>query len=81
MQTLRELACGEKKPTVCAECYWASPQDYQHIALRLVRRLDVVWEQAETTVYDRLNECVQMKQEDLTDYVKAALKEHLGESE
>ena len=71
----------EKKPSTCAECYWASPRDYQHIALRSLRRLDVVWEQDETAIYDQLKQRAQAKQEYLPDYVKAALREHLGEAE
>lgn len=58
-----------------------APRDYQHIALRSLRRLDVVWEQDETAIYDQLKQRAQAKQEYLPDYVKAALREHLGEAE
>ena len=34
----------KKDPTICATCYWASPVDYDHVAMRQMRRLDVVWE-------------------------------------
>lgn len=71
----------EKKPEICATCYWASPADYQHIALRPIRRLDVVWEQDETTEYDQLKQRAQARQGTLPDFVKAILKEHLEEAE
>jgi len=71
----------EKKPEICATCYWASPGDYQHIALRPMRRLDVVWDQDETTDYDQLKQRAQARQETLPGFVKAVLKEHLEEAE
>lgn len=70
----------EKKPSICERCYWASPQDYQHIAFRSTRHLDVVWEQDEITTYDQLKQRAQAKQENLPEFVKAALKEHLEEA-
>lgn len=71
----------EKNPEICERCYWASPGDYQHIALRPIRRLDVVWEQDEITSYDQRKQRALAKQENLPDFVKAALKEHLEEAE
>src|ERR1035437_7795559 len=30
----------EKKPSLCMQCYWGSPTNYNHIALKEIRRLD-----------------------------------------
>ncbi len=65
-----------RKPETCTTCYWASPRGYQHIALRLSRRLDMVWEQDEVADYDKLKQQAQAEQKDLPDFVKAALKEY-----
>ena len=70
---------AEKKPELCATCYWASPGNYQHIALRPIRRLDVIWERDEVTDYDQLKQRAQASQKNLPDFVKAVLKEHLEE--
>ena len=70
----------EKKPELCATCYWASPQDYQHIALRTMRRLVLTWEQGEVGVYDHLKRQAQETQEALPDFVKAVLKKHSEEN-
>ena len=32
----------EKSSDVCGTCYWGSPESYKHVALRAIRRLDVV---------------------------------------
>lgn len=33
----------QKDYAICQKCYWAYPEDYSHIALINMRRLDVLW--------------------------------------
>lgn len=44
----------EKNPNLCNSCYWGSPESYQHIALRVVRRLDIVWTEDEVERFEVL---------------------------
>ena len=59
---------------VCRNCYWASPEDYEHIALELIRRLDVVWQGGEVPDHERLAARAAQAQRDLPDFVKDVLK-------
>ena len=43
-----------KKPPVCMQCYWGSPENYNHIAMEQVRRLDLQWDGDEIKYYDAL---------------------------
>lgn len=43
-----------KNPELCKTCYWANPDSYQHIALRPIRRLDIVWTEGEVEDYKQL---------------------------
>ena len=43
-----------KKREVCLTCYWASPESYDHIAMRQVRRLDLIWQGDEVVSYESL---------------------------
>ena len=70
----------QKSPEICHNCYWASPDSYQHIALRLIRRLDVTWSDAEVLLYEKLKQQAVIAQQTLPDFVKAVLKEHLEEN-
>lgn len=45
-----------KDPAVCQTCYWASPSDYTHIALREVRRLDILFEGQSIHTHDQLKQ-------------------------
>ena len=67
----------EKKPELCQTCYWASPESYRHIALRPIRRLDLVWMEQEVEAYEQLQERALKMQETMPAYVKAVLQRHL----
>lgn len=59
---------------VCRTCYWADPEDYKHVALRLIRRLDVTWTEDEVPEYDRLIKLSKYAEKDLPDFVKECLR-------
>lgn len=63
-------------PKVCRTCYWGSPQRYVHIALRAIRRLDLVWGENEVPDYEKLVEMSKDAQEELPDFVKDILRRH-----
>ncbi len=64
---------------VCGTCYWARPSDYAHIALRLMRRLDLVWTSEEITEHDSLVDLAQHAQKELPDFVKDVLRNVIDE--
>jgi hypothetical protein len=41
-------------PLICAECFWAFPEDHRHVAMKQKRRADVTWQGDETAEFDRL---------------------------
>ena len=47
---------GVKSPDVCRSCYWAFPEQYNHIATRQIRRVDLVWQDAEVSEFDDLKQ-------------------------
>jgi hypothetical protein len=69
----------EKSPQVCQSCYRAHPESYKHIALRIIRRLDVIWTEHKVAVYEKLRRRVEALDETMPDYVKAVIKKHLEE--
>jgi len=59
---------------VCKTCYWANPEHYKHVALRLIRRLDITWTEDEVAEYDRLVKLSNYAKRDLPDFVKECLR-------
>ena len=43
-----------KDKNICLSCYWAFPEKYSHVAMRQIRRVDLVWQGAEVAQYDKL---------------------------
>lgn len=70
---------GGRRAETCRKCYWAYPEDYEHIALRQVRRLDIVWNEEEIAVFEKLREQAQQRGTAMLDYVKAVLRRHVLE--
>lgn len=62
---------------VCRICYWAFPEDYTHVAMREIRRLDLTWQDKEVKDYNSLREEAKQKGIELPDYVKDILKKNV----
>lgn len=63
-----------KKPEVCADCYWAYPEEYVHVAMREVRRLDLMWSGDEVRDYDALRSKSAKQNRELPVFVKQVLR-------
>ncbi len=65
---------NEKYSELCQTCYWAKPDDYMHIALREVRRLDILWTGKEDlSVYEKVRNMAKGKKTPMPEYVKEIL--------
>ena len=67
--------CTEiKKVKNCQTCYWATPINYQHMALVQIRRVDLGWEGEEVKIYDKLRAKSKKRGVSVQDLVKDILK-------
>ena len=66
-----------KEPAICWRCYWAYPEDYDHVAMRQARRVDIMWTGVEVAVYDRLRERTMELQKDIPQYIKEIVERHI----
>ena len=66
-----------KRPEICASCYWASPEAYTHVAMRDLRRVDLVWTEEEIAVYEQFKARAVKNGISLPDYLKSILRDHL----
>jgi hypothetical protein len=64
----------DKLVRLCRSCYWATPESYKHIALRAIRRLDMVWSGEETKDFDRLAKLAKQRNCPLPEFVKSVLR-------
>ena len=70
---------NEKSSQVCMRCYWANPGEHVHVALREVRRTDILWDENEVELYERLKVFALQDQFPVPDYVKKIIEKYLVE--
>lgn len=64
----------KKDSALCLTCYWASPDDYAHVALVQMRRIDITWNEQEVSEFDKLQHDASKTGEHLPEFVKNALR-------
>ncbi len=69
----------DRLATVCKTCYWASPDNHAHVALLLIRRLDITWTGEEVPEYDQLVKLSKHARKKLPEFVKDALRDTIRE--
>lgn len=67
----------EKSPEICLVYYWGNPEEYSHIALREIRRLDLIWEDEDVKNYEKLKQAAKGKKYKVPNYVKKIIQKHL----
>ena len=68
---------GAKDKKVCLTCYWASPENYRHVAGEEIRRVDLMWLKAEVEDFEKLKAQANAAKQDLPKYAKELLKKAL----
>lgn len=70
---------NDKISKVCLACYWAKPDDYLHIALREIRRAEILWNEGEVEAYERLKQSAIQNQQAIPEYVKKIISAYLND--
>jgi hypothetical protein len=65
---------NQKDREVCVSCYWAYPENYSHIAMRQIRRIDLIWQGDEVEVYDKLKSQANSMDKEVSLLVKEILQ-------
>jgi hypothetical protein len=59
-----------KDPSICTTCYWASPENYTHVATQPERRVDITWQGNEVRSYEKLKRAANKDKRTISDYIK-----------
>lgn len=66
-----------KDPKICKTCYWAFPEEYSHISMRQIRRLDLIWEGDSVAQYEEIKSAAASNGVTMPDFVKDAIRKQL----
>ena len=64
----------------CATCYWSGTEDYAHLALRNVRRLELCWLGEATVEYETLHDRARQAGQSLADFAKMIMRSSIGKT-
>ena len=67
-----------KQSAICEQCYWANPTEYEHIATRLVRRADLIWEGDEVEVFNQIKASALAESLTISQYIKQLLRKFIS---
>ncbi len=59
-----------KKKEICLSCYWAYPENYTHVAMQPVRRIDLMWQGEEVAQYKKLKTTAHKTGKNIPQFVK-----------
>jgi hypothetical protein len=65
------------KKKICLSCYWAYPENYSHIAMRPIRRVDLLWQGGDVAKFDKLKADAKAAGKQVPEYVKSLVSEAL----
>jgi len=57
-------------PEICRSCYWAFPENYNHVAMQETRRADLVWQGAEILEYDQIKSMASKQGRPVNEFLK-----------
>jgi hypothetical protein len=63
----------QKDRQICLSCYWAFPENYNHIAMLQIRRIDLIWLGEEVEKYEALKKQAILNNQTLTEFVKTII--------
>ncbi len=70
-----------KDKSICLSCYWAYPENYLHIEMRQVRRIDLLWEGDEVAVYEALKQRAISLGKAISSFVKEIIEQEISYDE
>lgn len=66
-----------KDKSICLSCYWAYPENYEHIAMRQARRLDLLWEGDDIEMYEKLKQRSASLDKEIPVFVKEMIEREI----
>ncbi len=62
-----------KRKEICLSCYWAYPEHYSHIAMREIRRVDLMWQGREVGNFEKLKADAKGAGQPIPEFVKSLI--------
>ena len=68
-----------KAKSICLSCYWAYPENYTHIAMQQIRRIDLMWQGEDIEMYERLRQQAIRLGKDIPNFIKEIIEREIDD--
>jgi hypothetical protein len=66
-----------KNREICLSCYWAYPENYTHVAMNELRRVDLIWEGDEIEVYEAMKAKAKNLHKEIQEIIKEIIEKEI----
>lgn len=63
-----------KEREICLSCYWAYPENYTHVAMKELRRVDLIWEGDEVDTYEAIKGKAKKLHKEIQEIIKEIIE-------
>ncbi|HPG40607.1 MAG TPA: helix-turn-helix domain-containing protein [bacterium] len=70
---------NKKDKEICLTCYWAYPENYSHVAMHPVRRVDLIWQGDEIQHYDKLMKDANDSGQTIPEFIKEIIEKAINQ--
>jgi len=67
-----------KDSKICENCYWAYPENYIHIAMKQIRRVDLFWQDTEIETYEKLEKQAEKLDKKIPQFIKEIIETEMA---
>jgi hypothetical protein len=64
---------NEKNAAICLTCYWAYPENYTHISGKQIRRVDIIFQGKEISIYEKIKKRSKSVDKEIQELIKDIL--------
>ncbi len=68
-----------KDPAICRRCYWAYPEDFDHVAMENLRRIDVEFRGSDVDKYNQLEQYANRMELSIGDAIRFLISEFIDD--
>lgn len=66
-----------KNKEICITCYWAYPENYSHVSMLQIRRVDILWNKEEVDQFEKLKSFANKAGQEIPTFIKKLIKKAL----
>ncbi|MEH2301995.1 MAG: HNH endonuclease [Nostoc sp.] len=66
-----------KDKSICLSCYWAYPENYTHVAMQEVRKIDLMWQGDNIEIYEKLKQQAVRLNKEIPEFIKEIIEREI----